>query len=193
MKRVNMTETWPRPISIVTEVHIINALLDYRPGKRNPTCGAGWLCTCKTHPSPWKFRFAWRQNVRWPIWGKLFIILNSRVHGSTRTTQNTMLKVDWSYVESAHKYATEPKIFQYGFARNYTPGEEFSFQMGYVSFFFLGIRKWETKSDLLGLKFSQPCFWRRISSGIWCYVTAWSDPDVSTQYSVFIFNGKYAQ
>jgi hypothetical protein len=29
-----------------------------------------------------------------------------------------MFKVNWMYGESAHKYATEPKILQYGFTRN---------------------------------------------------------------------------
>jgi hypothetical protein len=105
-----------------------------------------------------------------------------------------MLKVNWSYVESAHKYATEPKILHYGFARNLYVRRGIFISNGTCFFyFFLGIRKWETKPDLLGLKFSQECLWRRRSSGIERCVIGRSDPNVSTQRIVFIFNGKHAQ
>ena len=39
-----------------------------------------------------------------------------------------MLKVNWSYFESANKYATEQKKLQYGLHVTYTSLEEYSFQ-----------------------------------------------------------------
>ena len=43
------------------------------------------------------------------------------------------------------------------------------------------------------LRFLQWCNWRLHSSGTWCCITGWSDPGISRQHSVLIFNSQNVQ